>query len=233
MNEQSIQDRIRRVLSRATADKLTDDEVAQRVLEMGDEYDWRAVALDLLPAAVWAIRRQEARKREQRELEALVRRQKEHEEQQEREAREHGFDSYEAWQTEIKETKRKESADFHARENGYEDAAHMWREIERQNVERYARRREETRRRMEEALAPIRAALEFTEAFLESEFATGDGRRVTWGDATADDHVKRIEWMTARIEGMEQDVDLHLRVLRVIEESGVRTLREAREGVPA
>lgn len=75
---------------------------------------------------------------------------------------------------------------------------------------------------------PIEAAMAFTEAFLDTEFKLGDGTKVRWGDATLDDHLTRITYMTKMIEGHQEDVRLHEQIVALITESGARTLREIR-----
>lgn len=228
---QSIRFTIRRVLARPNADQMTDEEVAQHVLEMGDEYDWRAAAEELLPAAVWAIRRQEAKKREQQELAALKREALKRKKEREAEAREHGFDTWDEYQAHLAEESERERLDSIAQAEGYETWADYTRAKDDELEARLDEINEQAWAKISDRIAPWRAAMEFTEAFLATEFATGDGRRVTWGDATRDDHVQRIEWMTRSIKGMEEDIDLHRRVLKVLEEAGAETLRQAREAV--
>src|SRR5690606_36081744 len=51
--------------------------------------------------------------------------------------------------------------------------------------------------------------LELTQELLGSEFALGDGRTVTWGEATAEDHQQRIEMLTKSAGGTLQTAARH------------------------
>jgi hypothetical protein len=208
----SIRQTIRKVLARPNAHTLSDQEVAERVLEMGDEYDWRDAALELLPDAVWAIRRAEVRKVERAESSRLSAKRKS---QPGRKP---------VWEEELPESTDERRAQATA--EGFRTIAE-WKEAKR---EEWFRRADKI---WDETMSYITSAVEFTQAFLDSEFALGDGRRVTWGEATREDHMARIEYMRTRIESMDEDVHMHLRVLTVLENAGARTLREARQAEAA
>jgi hypothetical protein len=68
--------------------------------------------------------------------------------------------------------------------------------------------------------------IEWTAELLGSEFALGDGTRVTWGDATAEQHRARAEMFqnnaVANLEGAAR----HQKALEALEQSGATTLRE-------
>lgn len=96
-------------------------------------------------------------------------------------------------------------------------------------------RREAERKRLEEGsvrienwLAKVKLAMDFTDSLLASEFALGDGRRVTWGEATPAEHRDRIEMMHRQIDGCERDLELHSRVLEALVSSGASSLNDLR-----
>lgn len=220
----SIRDDIRRVLARPSSQELSEVEVAERVLEMGDEYDWRDAALELLPEAVWAIRRQEVRRLEREARERYKARQSE----QEAKARAEGFATWDDWQAHLAAQKEDERRLNIAQSNGYPS----WDAMKEANAQDARADKFLADLRFQQDLhrimKPFFAAMEFTEAFLNSKFAIGNGRRVCWGDATRDDHVARIKFMQSRIEGIAEDIALHERVLSVLSDLNVETLRQAR-----
>jgi len=224
----SIRKTIRKVLARPSAHTLSDQEIAERVLEMGDEYDWRDAALELLPDAVWAIRRAETRKLEKEARERAKRRNAE----QRSEAESHGFASWDDYQEHVAQERETQRLNGVAQQEGFESWKAMQAAREAETQERCREIDAEFQRKLSALMAPFMAAMEFTEAFLNSEFALGDGRRVTWGDATSEDHVSRINLMRKRIEGIEGDIELHESVLGILSDLGVSTLREAREREP-
>lgn len=61
---------------------------------------------------------------------------------------------------------------------------------------------------------------------LPEGFATVDGRFVTWGEATVEDHEGRIEWLQGQIEALGQDVERHQQAIKLIREHGVTCLAE-------
>lgn len=77
---------------------------------------------------------------------------------------------------------------------------------------------------IEEAAAAIR--LELTSELLGSVFALGDGIRVTWADATAEQHRQRAEMTTANAVANAEDAARHLVAVRMIEAGSVETLGE-------
>lgn len=85
---------------------------------------------------------------------------------------------------------------------------------------------------VQRAIRPFVAAMKFTEAFLSTEFATGEGEMVTWGEATVEQHESRITWMVAHIEGCQEDVDLHREVVGILKDAGLSRLAD-REKVAA
>lgn len=77
---------------------------------------------------------------------------------------------------------------------------------------------------IEEQAALIR--LEITAELLGSEFAIGDGRRVTWGWATAREHEARIEMLTGQTAGVIDTAARHAVAIKMIREGGVACLGE-------
>lgn len=71
--------------------------------------------------------------------------------------------------------------------------------------------------------------LEITRELLATEFALGDGVRVTWGDATVDQHKQRIELLQANALANTEAAARHMAALRMIAEKGVRCLGEIGE----
>ncbi len=63
-------------------------------------------------------------------------------------------------------------------------------------------------------------------------FPLGDGTRVSWGDATADDHRKRIAMLERLHNGIAATIGRHVEALELIEAAGVRCLNELPVGAP-
>jgi hypothetical protein len=68
---------------------------------------------------------------------------------------------------------------------------------------------------------------EWTQELLASEFALGDGRRVTWRDATEADHEQRIALQTRNAGAALEDAAMHTAAIETIRAAGVETLGEA------
>lgn len=68
--------------------------------------------------------------------------------------------------------------------------------------------------------------LEVTAELLGSEFALGDGRRVTWGEATIADHEQRIAMVTANAVANAEDAARHQAAVSLLKERGLDTLAE-------
>jgi hypothetical protein len=68
--------------------------------------------------------------------------------------------------------------------------------------------------------------LEITEELLSGYFALGDGRRVTWGDATLDDHAQRVNQLMSHAQGTVETAVRHQAAIEMIRDAGVHTLRE-------
>ncbi|MFI2663193.1 hypothetical protein [Micromonospora carbonacea] len=66
--------------------------------------------------------------------------------------------------------------------------------------------------------------LETTRELLASFFALGDGRQVSWGDATVADHRQRIELLVRGMAGTAETAARHAAAIRMIEEAGVSRL---------
>lgn len=70
--------------------------------------------------------------------------------------------------------------------------------------------------------------LELTAELLASEFAVGDGRRVTWGEASMADHQSRANMLSRNAASISETAAAHLAAVRMIEERGAATLAECR-----
>lgn len=68
--------------------------------------------------------------------------------------------------------------------------------------------------------------LEVTEDLLGSEFALGDGKRVTWGDATVEDHQQRIDLLAKNAAANISTATKHQAALVMLTDRNVPTLRE-------
>lgn len=71
--------------------------------------------------------------------------------------------------------------------------------------------------------------LEVTQELLSSIFALGDGTRVTWGEATIEQHEQRIAMLTTSISGTVETAARHEVAVEMIRSAGVRTLGEVKE----
>lgn len=61
---------------------------------------------------------------------------------------------------------------------------------------------------------------------LSETFALGDGRRVRWGEATAQDHQDRIDFLTKQIRGTQQTIGRHAAAIELISTANVSCLDE-------
>lgn len=84
--------------------------------------------------------------------------------------------------------------------------------------------RQGVRREINEAARLIR--LEVSEQLLTSEFALGDGRTVTWGEATLDDHRTRVRIGTNNAVANMEDAARHTAAINMLLESGSSRLVE-------
>lgn len=62
--------------------------------------------------------------------------------------------------------------------------------------------------------------------FLSERFAVGDGRYVTWGEATVADHEARIAMLEALRNGIAESIGRHQRAIEEIAAAGVSCLDE-------
>lgn len=83
----------------------------------------------------------------------------------------------------------------------------------------------ERRRLMNEKCQEVQA-LRRTRELMATEFALPDGRRVTWGDATEQDHRERIAMLDGNIFANIETAARHSAALDLIIEAGARTLGE-------
>lgn len=68
--------------------------------------------------------------------------------------------------------------------------------------------------------------LKVTAELLGSEFALGDGRRVTWGMATREEHRQRIELLKRNAGANIEAASRHQQAIAMLEASGAECLRE-------
>jgi hypothetical protein len=68
--------------------------------------------------------------------------------------------------------------------------------------------------------------LELTEELLGSIFALGDGRRVTWGEATRAEHEQRIDMLAKNANANAAAAARHVAAVSMIEEAGVERLAD-------
>lgn len=64
---------------------------------------------------------------------------------------------------------------------------------------------------------------------LASSFPLGDGRWVTWGEATIADHEARIDFLAKQRDGIVATIGRHADAIDTIKEAGVACLREIEE----
>lgn len=102
--------------------------------------------------------------------------------------------------------------------------------FERDREEKLAREAQ-FRQKMESITKDYRKKVidNWTEELLNTPFATGDGRRITWGEATVDDHEMRIAMLYRQISGTASDVARHEKAVEVLETSGKKSLNQYME----
>lgn len=71
--------------------------------------------------------------------------------------------------------------------------------------------------------------LEITTELLLTTFALGDGRRVTWGDATIEQHEQRVAVLLRGAQGTIETAGRHTEAIRMIRDGGVTCLRDLAE----
>lgn len=75
-----------------------------------------------------------------------------------------------------------------------------------------------------------RPAIDRKSAFLHSLFSTGDGQPdVTWGDATVEQHKRRIALLDRNIDGINLTKARHEKAVAAITQAGVTCLKELPE----
>jgi hypothetical protein len=65
---------------------------------------------------------------------------------------------------------------------------------------------------------------EVTAELLDTVFATGDGTRVSWREATVAQHEDRIDMLTKMIAGTSETAAMHMRAVEMIKDAGVDCL---------
>lgn len=63
-------------------------------------------------------------------------------------------------------------------------------------------------------------------ALLDRSFAVGDGRFVSWGEATVEDHRLRVEMLGKLRSGLDRTIAEHVDAIAVIEAAGVACLAQ-------
>jgi len=69
--------------------------------------------------------------------------------------------------------------------------------------------------------------VDWTAELLASDFALGDGFRVTWGDATVQQHATRIMLLRQNVRGNLDTIQRHEAAIATINERGATSLAEA------
>lgn len=64
------------------------------------------------------------------------------------------------------------------------------------------------------------------QALLHESFSCSDGRIVTWAEATVDDHMLRIGYLTAKQVGLQTTIDRHQEAISLIEAAGASCLAD-------
>lgn len=72
-------------------------------------------------------------------------------------------------------------------------------------------------------------ALDARKRLLDQRFALGDGTFVLWGDATEEQHLQRIGFLTTSVVGLQRTIGLHEDAVEQIRTHGVSCLREIEE----
>lgn len=88
-----------------------------------------------------------------------------------------------------------------------------------------------TGKRKKQILEKVGTELKKLEAFRRVEgfncvFALGDGRRVTWGEATKEEHLQRVAILERMRAGIEDTIERHKEAVRLLERTGARNLNE-------
>jgi hypothetical protein len=61
---------------------------------------------------------------------------------------------------------------------------------------------------------------------LAQSMQLSDGRTVTWGEATVEDHLMRIDDLTKYRDGVQKTIDLHMAAVEQLRASGCRCLND-------
>lgn len=69
--------------------------------------------------------------------------------------------------------------------------------------------------------------LKVTAELLTVVFSVGDGRRVSWGEATLEDHRQRIELLAKGVEGSIRTIRLHEYAAKILRETGAQCLNQS------
>ncbi len=77
---------------------------------------------------------------------------------------------------------------------------------------------------LDEYVAALR--LEITDELLSTQFSLGDGRSVTWGNATIKDHRQRVDILNKNAVGNLQTAAVHIKAIGMLEVSHTKTLKQ-------
>lgn len=77
-----------------------------------------------------------------------------------------------------------------------------------------------------------RPAVDRKALFLRASIALGDGTRITWGEATAEQHLQRIAMLEGQMAGVAVTAERHRIAVAAITEAGVSCLNDLPD-VPA
>lgn len=69
--------------------------------------------------------------------------------------------------------------------------------------------------------------IEWTTELLEAQFAMNDGRLVTWGEATREEHQERLKMFTANAVANLEGGARHKQALSTLDATGATCLNEA------
>lgn len=82
--------------------------------------------------------------------------------------------------------------------------------------------------KVEQAFRDLKSVwrMEWTAELLDSTFALADGSRVTWGDATADQHRERVDMFRRNALANLEGAARHEQAIDALMESGAKSLRK-------
>lgn len=89
-------------------------------------------------------------------------------------------------------------------------------------------------RRVEQAAKPNKPGKQVNPtaeraALMTQSFALGDGRRVSWGEATIADHEARVAFLSRKRSGLDDTIQRHRGVIDQLKQAGASCLNEISE----